>query len=95
MLVGKILNCKKGDLIAVPPITFLSSVNVIEHCNAKPIFCDVQEDTFQMDPNHVKKLITISFTGFIGNVMIALDDNIPSLTVKVKLSEPLKFSSGL
>ncbi len=54
LLVGKILNWKKGDLIAVPPITFLSSVNVIEHCNAKPIFIDIGINDYCMDPDQLE-----------------------------------------
>ncbi len=54
LLVGKILNWKKGDLIAVPPITFLSSVNVIEHCNAKPIFIDINMNDYCMDPDKLE-----------------------------------------
>ena len=51
LTIGKILKWKKGDLIAVPPITFLSSVNTIEHCGAKPIFIDIGLKDYCMDPN--------------------------------------------
>ena len=54
LLVGKILNWKEGDLIAVPPITFLSSVNVIEHCNARPIFIDINMEDYCMDPDKLE-----------------------------------------
>ena len=56
LLVGKILKWKKGDLVAVPPITFLSSVNTVEHCGAKPVFVDINMEDYCMDP---KKLETI------------------------------------
>ena len=49
-LVGKILNWKAGDIIAVPPITFISSVNSIEHCGARPLFIDINLDDYCMDP---------------------------------------------
>ena len=55
--IGKILNWKKGDLIAVPPITFLSSVNTIEHCGAKPIFIDISMKDYCMDPNILEKVL--------------------------------------
>tara|TARA_X000000950_G_scaffold29994_1_gene32447 strand:+ start:1891 stop:3033 length:1143 start_codon:yes stop_codon:yes gene_type:complete len=51
LTIGKILQWKKGDLIAVPPITFLSSVNTIEHCGAKPIFIDINLNDYCMDPD--------------------------------------------
>ncbi len=55
--VGKILNWKKGDLIAVPPITFLSSVNAIEHCGAKPLFIDISMKDYCMDPDELEKFL--------------------------------------
>ncbi len=57
LTIGKILNWKKGDLIAVPPITFLSSVNTIEHCGAKPIFIDINLKDYCMDPNILEKVL--------------------------------------
>lgn len=52
--IGKILEWKKGDLIAVPPITFLSSVNAIEHCCAKPLFIDISMKDYCMDPDKLE-----------------------------------------
>ena len=57
LTVGKILNWKKGDLIAVPPITFLSSVNAIEHCGAKPLFIDINLKNYCMDPDKLEKCL--------------------------------------
>ena len=58
-LIGKVLNWKKGDLIAVPPITFISSINSIEHCGARPVFIDIGLKDYCMDPekleNELKK----------------------------------------
>ena len=52
------LGIKQNDEVIIPSKTFISTANAAVYCNAKPIFCDVQENTFQIDPNHVKKLIT-------------------------------------
>ncbi|MBD1156601.1 aminotransferase class I/II-fold pyridoxal phosphate-dependent enzyme [Pelagibacterales bacterium SAG-MED20] len=54
-LIGKILKWKKGDLIAVPPITFISSINSVEHCGAKPLFIDINLDDYCMDPFQLEK----------------------------------------
>ena len=53
-LIGKILKWKKGDIIAVPPITFVSSVNPIEHCGAKPLFVDINLNDYCMDPEKLE-----------------------------------------
>jgi perosamine synthetase len=52
------LGIKTGDEIIVPAKTFISTANVALYCNAKPIFCDVDELTFQLDPQKIEQLIT-------------------------------------
>ena len=55
IISGKIFNWKSGDLIAVSPLTFISSVNSIEHCLAKPLFIDISLDDYCMDPKLLEK----------------------------------------
>ena len=57
LLIGKILNWKKGDQIAVPPITFVSSVNCIEHLNAEPLFIDINLSDYCMDPDKLEEVL--------------------------------------
>ena len=52
------LGIKNGDEVIVPAKTFISSANAALYCNAKPIFCDVDELTFQLDSSKIEKLIT-------------------------------------
>ena len=52
------LGIKKGDEVIVPAKTFISTANAALYCNAKPIFCDVDESTFQLDPSKIEQLIT-------------------------------------
>ena len=47
-----------GDEVIVPAFTFAASANSIALTGAKPVFCDVEEDYFTIDPNKVEKLIT-------------------------------------
>ena len=47
-----------GDEVVTTPMTFASTVNVIVHCGATPVFCDVQEDTLNMDPASLEAAIT-------------------------------------
>ena len=51
-------NIKQSDEVIVPPKTFISTANAVIYCNAKPIFCDVDEDSFNLDPKKLQKLIT-------------------------------------
>jgi perosamine synthetase len=52
------LGVGKGDEVIVPSFTYIASVNTIVITGAKPIFADSLEDTWQMDPEDVKKKIT-------------------------------------
>lgn len=55
------LACKgvgPGDEVIVPPLTFFSTVTSVIHQNAVPIFADIQEDTFCLDPEDFESKIT-------------------------------------
>jgi dTDP-4-amino-4,6-dideoxygalactose transaminase len=52
------IGISKGDEVIVPAKTFISTANAAVYCNAKPIFCDVDNKTFQIDPQKIEKLIT-------------------------------------
>ena len=40
------------------PITWPATANVIEHCGATPVFCDVREGDLNIDPSLVPALVT-------------------------------------
>lgn len=52
------LGVKKGDEVIVPTFSFVASANAPLFCGATPVFCDVDEHTFNIDPTKLKKLIT-------------------------------------
>ena len=52
------LDIKKGDEVIVPSKPFISTANAAVYCGAKPVFCDVDEDSFQMDLKSLKKSIS-------------------------------------
>lgn len=47
-----------GDEVLVPSFTFVSTVNVVVHVGAKPVFVDIKKDTLNIDPEDIKKKIT-------------------------------------
>ncbi len=51
-------NIGPGDEVITSPYTFCSTVNVIEWVGAKPIFVDVEEDTFNIDVSKIEDAIT-------------------------------------
>lgn len=61
----------EGDEVITTPITFAASANCALYCGAKPVFADINEDTYNMDPAEVeahvtentKAVVAVDFTG--------------------------------
>ena len=47
-----------GDEVITTPLTFCSTANVVVHQGAVPILADVRVDTFNMDPEEMRKKMT-------------------------------------
>lgn len=54
----KAMGVGPGDEVVTTPITFASTANVIVHVGATPVFCDVEPDTLNMDPDSLREAIT-------------------------------------
>jgi dTDP-4-amino-4,6-dideoxygalactose transaminase len=48
----------QGDEVITTPFTFCSTVNVIVHTGAKPVFADVEYKSACIDPENIKRAIT-------------------------------------
>ncbi|OEK06777.1 dTDP-4-amino-4,6-dideoxygalactose transaminase [Roseivirga misakiensis] len=47
-----------GDEVILPSYTFSSTVNAVILFGAKPVFCEVDPETMNIDPNRIEELIT-------------------------------------
>ncbi len=47
-----------GDEVITSPVTWPATANVIEHCGATPVFCDVREGDLNIDPALIPALVT-------------------------------------
>lgn len=47
-----------GDEVITTPFTFMASVNSILYVGAKPVFVDVEENTFNINPTEIEAAIT-------------------------------------
>jgi perosamine synthetase len=52
------LDIGPGDEVIVPDFTFIASASSIYFTGAKPVFCDVNEEDFNIDAHNLEKLIT-------------------------------------
>lgn len=48
----------KGDEVIVPPFTFIATANAVLFAGAKPVFADVDPETFNIDPARIREKIT-------------------------------------
>ena len=53
-----LIDLAPGDEVIVPSFTFSSTVNAFLLRGAKPVFCDIRSDTFNMDEALIEGLIT-------------------------------------
>jgi dTDP-4-amino-4,6-dideoxygalactose transaminase len=59
------LGLSPGDEVLVPAFTWVSTANVVEYLGAKPVFCDIDLATFNVDPDRLEKAITPKTVGMI------------------------------
>lgn len=52
------LGIGKGDEVIIPEITFVASANVVSYVGAKPVFADVEKDTWCLNPRKLEQHIT-------------------------------------
>lgn len=65
-LALKVLGIGKGDEVLVPDFSFISTANCVLFQNAKPIFVDINEKTFNIDVEDLKEKITPKTKAIIG-----------------------------
>jgi len=52
------IDIKPGDQVIVPAFTWVSTANVVLYQGAEVVFCDIDPNTFNLDPKKLKEKIT-------------------------------------
>lgn len=64
----------KGDAVFVPSFTFVATAEVVALLNATPVFVDVEEDTFNINPQSLYEAIEFAkVKGLVPKVIIPVD----------------------
>jgi dTDP-4-amino-4,6-dideoxygalactose transaminase len=56
---------KPGDEVITVPNTFIATAEAIAFCGAKPVFVDVDEQTYNMDPSRLERALTLRTAAII------------------------------
>ena len=62
----KAVGIQQGDDVITPSFTFIATANSVLFQGAKPVFADVDEKTFNINPNDVLEKITARTKAIIG-----------------------------
>jgi len=65
VLASDILGFKDGKEVITSPFTFLASASCIARHGGKPVFVDIEEDTFNIDASKIEEKITENTVGII------------------------------
>lgn len=66
----------EGDEVITTPMTFAASANCVIYCGARPIFADIDPNTYNIDPDSIrahitertKAIIAVDFTGQVVDI---------------------------
>jgi perosamine synthetase len=60
------LELKPTDEVIVSGISFVASSNCVIYCGATPVFCDIEENTMNIDPEKIESLINTNTRAIIS-----------------------------
>src|ERR1700733_2290723 len=59
---------KQGDVVITVSHSFIATANAIRHCQAEPVFVDIDADTFNMSPTSLWKCLAEDFQEIDGQL---------------------------
>lgn len=78
------LGIGKDDEVIVPAFTWISTANVVEHINAKVVFCDIDLENFNIDIEKIESKITKKTKAIIPVHLFGLATNMDLINLVAK-----------
>jgi dTDP-4-amino-4,6-dideoxygalactose transaminase len=73
------LGIKHGDEVIVPAFTWVATANAVECLGAKPVFCDINTDTFNIDTAQAERLINAKTKAIIPVHLFGLSSDMDAV----------------
>jgi len=73
------LGLQPGDEVIVPAFTWIATANVIEYAGARPVFCDIDLATFNIDVAQAAALVTSRTVGIMPVHLFGLCADMPAV----------------
>jgi perosamine synthetase len=73
------LGIEPGDEVIVPAFTWVSTANVVRYCFAKPVFVDIDLNTFNIDIEKIAEKVTAKTKAIIPVHLFGLCADIPAI----------------
>lgn len=83
-LAAVALGLAPGDEVIVPAFTWIATANIVEHQQAKVVFCDIDLETFNIDPAAFEAAITPRTRGVIPVHLFGLAANMDAINAIAK-----------
>lgn len=79
-LILAALNIGPGDEVVVPAFTWVATSNVVLYCNARPVFADIDRNTFNIDPSKLNEKITAKTKAIIAVHLFGLCADVDAIS---------------
>lgn len=73
------LGIKSGDEVLVPDFTYIATANAVSYAQARPVFVDIDEKTYNIDTARLKKAITRRTKAIIPVHLFGQAANMPEI----------------
>jgi perosamine synthetase len=72
-----------GDEVILPSMTFVSDPQAVIMCGAKPVFCDIEEETLNLNPARIEALLTARTKAVMPTDFAGLPSDVPAIRAVV------------